>query len=144
MMFELHTQLIKDSATLGDLTLSRVLLCNDAQYPWLILVPRRADIVELFQLTRLDQQQLLDEISAVSAALAGHFRADKMNVAALGNIVPQLHVHVIARFNDDPAWPRPVWGQAPAQPYSDVELERRVQELEELLQPLGLQPARAF
>lgn len=144
MMFELHTQLIKDSATLGDLTLSRVLLCNDAQYPWVILVPRRADVVELFQLTRIDQQQLLDEISTVSAALAGHFRADKMNIAALGNVVPQLHVHVIARFNDDPAWPRPIWGIAPAQPYGDEALQQRLAELEELLQPLGLQPARSF
>lgn len=144
MMFELHTQLIKDSATLGDLTLSRVLLCNDTQYPWLILVPRRADIVELFQLTRIDQQQLLDEISTVSAALAGHFRADKMNIAALGNVVPQLHVHVIARFNDDPAWPRPIWGVAPAQPYSDEALRQRLIELEELLLPMGLQPARSF
>ena len=144
MMFELHTQLIKDSATLGDLPLSRVLLCNDAQYPWLILVPRRVDIVELFQLTRIDQQQLLDEISTVSAALAGHFRADKMNIAALGNVVPQLHVHVIARFTNDAAWPRPIWGVAPAQPYGDDALQQRLAELVELLQPVGLQPAHLF
>ncbi len=143
-MFELHTQLIKDSATVGDLGLCRVLLSNDAQYPWLILVPRRQEVVELFELSRIDQQQLLDEISNVSAALAGHFRADKMNVAALGNVVPQLHVHVIARFTDDPAWPRPVWGVKPAVPYTDADLQARILELEELLIPLGLQPARAL
>jgi diadenosine tetraphosphate (Ap4A) HIT family hydrolase len=143
-MFELHTQLIKDSATVGDLGLCRVLLSNDAQYPWLILVPRRQEVVELFELSRIDQQQLLDEISNVSAALAGHFRADKMNVAALGNVVPQLHIHVIARFTDDPAWPRPVWGVKPAVPYADADLQARIVELEELLIPLGLQPARAI
>lgn len=143
-MFELHTQLVKDTATVGDLGLSRVLLSNDAQYPWLILVPMRADIVELFQLSRIDQQQLLDEISAVSAALAGHFRADKMNVAALGNVVPQLHVHIIARFKEDPAWPRPVWGVVAAQPYTDEALTQRLIELEELLVPIGLQPARSL
>ncbi|MDB6060552.1 MAG: hypothetical protein JWM78_655 [Verrucomicrobiaceae bacterium] len=143
-MFELHTQLIKDSVMVGDLSLSRVLLCNDSQYPWLILVPRRADVVELFQLSRIDQQQLLDEISAVSAALAGHFRADKMNVAALGNVVPQLHVHIIARFKEDAAWPRPVWGVQPAVAYADETLQQRMTELEQLLLPHGLQSARSL
>ena len=141
-MFELHTQLLKDSATVGDFSLSRVLLSNDAQYPWLILVPRREEVTELFQLTRIDQQQLLDEICAVSSALAGHFRADKINVATLGNMVPQLHVHVIARFIGDPAWPRPIWGASPAVPYSDAALQERLDALEQLLMPLGLQSAR--
>ena len=141
-MFELHTQLLKDSVMVGDFSLCRVLLSNDSQYPWLILVPRREDVTELFQLTRIDQQQLLDEISTVSAALAGHFRADKINVAALGNMVPQLHVHVIVRFIDDPAWPRPIWGAKPAVPYIEEALEQRLVELEELLMPLGLQSAR--
>ncbi len=143
-MFELHTQLIKDTLIVGDLSLCRVLLSNDAQYPWLILVPRREDVIELFQLSRIDQQQLLDEVSNVSAALAGHFCADKINIATLGNVVPQLHVHVIARFTDDAAWPRPVWGVKPAQPYAEEELQQRLVELEELLLPLGLQPARAI
>lgn len=143
-MFELHTQLVKDSVTVGDFSLCRVLLSNDAQYPWLILVPRRADVTELFELSHMDQQQLLSEIGDVSSAMAGHFCADKMNVAALGNMVPQLHVHVIARFIDDPAWPRPIWGVHPAQPYTEEALQQRVIELEELLMPLGLQPARAI
>lgn len=138
-MFTLHNQLAKDCVPLGDLTLCRVLLMNDSQYPWLILVPRRFDVAELFQLSRIDQQQLLDETSAVAAALAGHFRADKMNVAALGNVVPQLHLHIIVRYSGDPAWPRPVWGVLPAQPYSDDLLAVRLRELEALLVPLGVQ-----
>lgn len=140
-MFALHTQLAKDCVVIGDLPLCRVLLMNDANYPWLVLVPRREDIVELFQLPRIDQQQLLDEITQISSALAGHFRADKINVAALGNVVPQLHVHVVTRFTDDAAWPRPVWGAVPAQPYSDDALRDRMIEIEDLLSSAGLQPA---
>jgi diadenosine tetraphosphate (Ap4A) HIT family hydrolase len=138
-MFELHTQLAKDCVMLGDLPLCRVLLMNDTQYPWLILVPQREEIAEIFQLPRLDRQQLLDEVSSVASALAGHFRADKMNVATLGNVVPQLHMHVIVRHRDDAAWPRPVWGVSPAQPYDDEMLTARLAELETLLVPLGLQ-----
>lgn len=139
--FTLHTQLVKDCVTIGDLPLCRVLLMNDANYPWLVLVPRRPEIIELFELTRLDQQQLLDEITQVSSALAGHFRADKMNIAALGNIVPQLHVHIVARYSDDAAWPKPVWGAVPAQPYAEDALRERVIEIENLLVSANLQPA---
>jgi len=138
-MFELHTQLAKDCVLLGDLPLCRVLLMNDELYPWLILVPRREQIAEIFQLSRLDQQQLMDEASSVASVLAGHFCADKMNVAALGNMVPQLHLHIIVRYRGDAAWPRPVWGAAPAQLYTDELLAQRQQELEMLLVPLGLQ-----
>jgi len=137
-MFELHGQLAKDCIVLGELPLCRVLLMNDALYPWLILVPQREAIAELFQLSRIDQQQLLEEISSISSALAGHFRADKMNVAALGNVVPQLHLHVIVRYRGDAAWPRPVWGVLPAQPYTEELLAQRLEELEALLVPLGL------
>ncbi len=140
-MFALHTQLAKDCVLIGDLPLSRVLLMNDANYPWLVLVPRREEIVELFQLPRIDQQQLLDEVAQVSAALAGHFRADKMNIAALGNIVPQLHIHIVARSRDDAAWPRPVWGTVPAKPYEDDALYERIAAIEELLVSSGLQRA---
>lgn len=142
-MFTLHNQLAKDCVPLGDFPLCRALLMNDAQYPWVILVPRREDVAELFQLSRFDQQLLLDEVSSVAAALAGHFNADKMNVAALGNVVPQLHLHIIARFREDPAWPRPVWGVLPAQAYADDALRQRLQELEALLVPTGLQWAAA-
>jgi len=140
-MFELHAQLARDCLVVGDIELCRVLLMNDAQYPWLILVPRRADISEVFQLSPLDQQRLWQEVGEVAALLAGHFSADKMNVAALGNVVPQLHVHVIARRRDDPAWPRPVWGVNPAQPYADAALASRLDELAVLLQTLQLQCA---
>jgi diadenosine tetraphosphate (Ap4A) HIT family hydrolase len=142
-MFTLHNQLAKDCVLLGDFPLCRTLLMNDAQYPWLILVPRREDIAELFQLSRVDQQALLAEMNSVAAALAGHFNADKMNVAALGNVVSQLHLHIIARFREDPAWPRPVWGVQPVQAYTDDALRQRLQELEALLVPLGLQWAAA-
>lgn len=140
-MFVLHTQLAKDCVFIGDLPLSRVLMMNDTSYPWLVLVPRRAEIVELFQLPQAEQQQLLDEISAVSKALAEHFHADKMNIAALGNMVPQLHVHVIVRYRDDAAWPRPVWGAQPAQLYGDDALRNCIAELAELLAPIGVQRA---
>lgn len=140
-MFELHTQLAKDCAVVGDLGLCRVLLMNDAGYPWLILVPRREAVEELFQLSPADQRQLIDEVSGVSEALAGHARADKMNVAALGNVVPQLHVHIIARRRNDAAWPRPVWGARPPEPYAEAALARALSELAALLQPLGLERA---
>ena len=140
-MFELHAQLAKDCLIVGDVELCRVLLMNDAQYPWLILVPRRAEITEVFQLTALDQQRLWHEVGEVAALLAGHFSADKMNVAALGNVVPQLHVHVIARSREDAAWPRPVWGANPARAYDEPALAARLAELTTLLQMLELQPA---
>lgn len=139
--FALHAQLAKDCITLGDLPLCRVLLMNDTNYPWLVLVPRREEIVELFELTRIDQQQLLDEITQVCSALAGHFRADKMNVAALGNIVPQLHVHIVVRYRDDAAWPKPVWGVTPAKLYADDALRDRIVEVEALLSSANFQPA---
>lgn len=140
-MFELHTQLEKDTVPIGDLDLCRVLLMNDSNYPWLILVPRREDIGEIFQLTAVDQQQLMAEISAVSASLAGHYHADKINVAALGNVVPQLHVHIVARYLDDVSWPRPVWGAHVTRNYVGDVLAATVTELRELLEIDGLDPA---
>lgn len=117
-MFELHPQLAQDSITIGDFPLCRLLLCNDRHYPWFILVPRRAQIREIFQLEEYDQRQLLKESSQLSRVLVKIFQADKLNVAALGNMVPQLHIHHIVRYQDDPAWPKPVWGLLPAQAYS--------------------------
>jgi diadenosine tetraphosphate (Ap4A) HIT family hydrolase len=138
-MFRLHAQLEKDTVPIGDLALCRVLLMNNASYPWVILVPKREDVSEIFQLTAQDRQQLMVEMSEVSAALAAHYRADKMNVAALGNVVPQLHVHVIARYQDDPAWPRPVWG-GETRAYAEDVLAATVAELGELLEIDGLDP----
>lgn len=118
-MFTLHPQLAKDCFVLGDGPLCRLLLMNDAHYPWTILVPRRDGIREIHELTDADRRQLWDESALLSRALMKTFGGDKLNVAALGNVVPQLHVHHIVRFKTDPAWPAPVWGRMLAQAYSD-------------------------
>ncbi|MBO6504840.1 MAG: HIT family protein [Kordiimonadaceae bacterium] len=118
-LFELHPQLAADTLRLGHLELCELLLMNDTSYPWLILVPKVNDVREIHALPPGDQQKLMEEITFVSRRLERLTNADKMNVAALGNMVPQLHVHVIARFETDPAWPGPVWGKAPAAPYGD-------------------------
>ena len=138
MEFELHPQLAADTAPVGDLALCRVLLMDDANYPWLILVPRRPGLRESYQLSGTDGAGLWREVDAVAAKLAGHTGADKMNIAALGNQVPQLHIHCIARFETDPAWPRPVWGAVPRQRYDAERLAERLEGLRELLGPLGL------
>ena len=118
---------------LGDLALTRVLLANDANYPWLILVPDREAVTEIYQLAAEDQAQLGKESVLLAKTLAEGFQADKMNVAALGNVVPQLHLHHIVRYKNDPAWPAPVWGKHPAKPYGADELQQRVQQLQSLL-----------
>lgn len=118
--FVLHERLAADTVALGDFPLCRLLLMNDAQYPWFILVPRRAGVREIYQLSDADQQQLLRESCALSRAAMDAFRGDKLNVAALGNLVPQLHLHHVVRFAGDRAWPRPVWGAHPARPYGEA------------------------
>ncbi len=128
----LHEQLAKDTIALLDWPLCKVLLMNDSQYPWLILVPRRLAIKEIYQLEFIEQQQLLQEINGASQALL-NCQPDKLNVAALGNQVPQLHVHVIARFKTDPAWPRPVWGAMPAKPYSTAQLDKVIGQYQQWL-----------
>ncbi len=115
--FTLHPQLAADTVPVGDLELCRVLLSKDANYPWLILVPRRPGIVELIDLDPADRAIVSFEIDAVSRALKAITECEKLNVAALGNVVPQLHVHVIGRRHSDAAWPKPVWGVAPATAY---------------------------
>jgi len=125
-MAELHPQLAKDTVELGRFLLSKLLLMRDANYPWLILVPDRDAVSEIFQLDEADQQQLQRESSCVARLLVSEFDADKINIGALGNIVPQLHIHHIARYTNDPAWPAPVWGACPAKAYSDIELEKMV------------------
>jgi diadenosine tetraphosphate (Ap4A) HIT family hydrolase len=120
--WSLHPQLERDTAKLGDLPLSRVLVINDANYPWVLLVPRRPDITEIVDLDEVAQAQLMTEITRVSRAVREVTRCDKLNVAALGNMVPQLHVHIIARFRSDPAWPKPVWGAVPPRDYNREDL----------------------
>lgn len=118
MMFTLHPTLAADTTEIVDGPLSRVLLLNDSTYPWLVLVPKQDGLVELTDLSPADQVMLMREITAVAAVMKTTTRADKMNVATLGNMVPQLHIHLIARFVTDPAWPRPVWGAVPTAPYA--------------------------
>lgn len=127
--FALHPQLAADTFEIGRLELSRVLLMNDARFPWLILVPERSDLTELVDLRPGELHRLSDEIRRASLGLRELFRPDKLNVAALGNMVPQLHVHVIARFRTDAAWPRPVWGGPPAPPYPAAAAVKRINDL---------------
>ena len=127
--FALHPRLAADCRPIGDLPLSRVLLLNDRRYPWVILVPRRADVGEIYQLSSTDRSQLLDESCRVGELLIQEFDGDKLNIGALGNLVPQLHLHHVARHDDDPAWPGPVWGHSPAVPYQAEALDARLAEL---------------
>jgi diadenosine tetraphosphate (Ap4A) HIT family hydrolase len=115
--FVLHEKLAADTTPVADWLLSRVLLMNDARYPWLILVPQRADIVEMYQLSRTDRAALMEEIVRASEILKSLTRCAKINIGALGNMVPQLHIHVIARNPGDVAWPGPVWGNGTAVAY---------------------------
>lgn len=137
-VWSLHPQLAQDTISIGDLPLARVLLANDANYPWLILVPRLPGLVELIDLEENAQVQLLGEISAAARALKKMTACDKLNIAALGNQVAQLHVHVIARRHSDVAWPKPVWGVKPALAYSQGQQETLLKSLRDALTPAGL------
>lgn len=122
-MFVLDTRLQEDTWLIGDFPLCRLLLSNDSNYPWFILVPRREGISEIFQLDDHDQHLMWDETTMLARALKAPLGADKMNVATLGNVVSQLHIHVIARYTSDVAWPGPVWGKHPAKPYTQAEVD---------------------
>lgn len=125
-MAELHPRLREDTVEIGPLRLCRLLLMKDANYPWFVLVPDRAGITEIHQLAADDQVQLVRESSLLSEALTAAFRPDKLNIAALGNLVPQLHLHHVVRYRSDPAWPAPVWGRAPAVAYGEAKLQEMI------------------
>lgn len=127
----LHPQLQKDCLLLGSFELCQLLLMQDANYPWFILVPDRKDITEVFQLDEADQHLLIGESSMLASALQQQFKADKINIAMLGNIVPQLHIHHVVRYRDDVAWPAPVWGAHPAKPYSDKQKSEVIKRLKQ-------------
>jgi len=110
-------QLLADCLCIGRFPLCHLLLMQDANYPWFILVPDRAGVQEIHQLDTADQQQLMRESVQLARALESVFSPDKLNIAALGNIVPQLHLHHVVRYRDDAAWPAPVWGRMAARPY---------------------------
>lgn len=123
MPFNLHPTLARDTVLVCRLPLCHVLLMKDRRFPWLILVPERDSVREICELPQADRAALVEEIAQASEVLRRLFRPDKLNVGALGNVVPQLHVHVVARFAADPAWPGPVWGAGAAEPYAEAELE---------------------
>jgi diadenosine tetraphosphate (Ap4A) HIT family hydrolase len=120
----LDPQLARDAVAVGELSLSHVRAMNDANFPWLLLVPRRAGAVEIIDLGTEQQAELMDEIALMSQVLKDITGCDKLNIAAIGNVVAQLHVHIVARRRSDAAWPRPVWGTLPPRPYAPTELEQ--------------------
>src|SRR5215210_288099 len=123
MSFTLHPTLARDTVEVTRLPLCRVLLMKDSRFPWLILVPERDSVREIHELPPADRAKLIEEIAQASEVLSRLFRPDKLNVGALGNIVPQLHIHIVAHTAADPAWPGPVWGSGAAEPYGENELE---------------------
>lgn len=127
--FKLAAEFERDSLWLADWPLCQLRVQNDANYPWFILIPRRVSMVEIIDLTEQDREQLWRESAHLSVFLKAEFQAKKLNVAALGNMVPQLHLHHIARYEHDLAWPAPVWGKAPAQPYTETQWQQLKQKL---------------
>lgn len=132
--FQLHPQLAADCFEVCDLPLSKILLMNDSQYPWFIQVPRLNDVTEVIDLNECQQNQLWYESRILSELIRAEFSPHKLNVAALGNMVPQLHIHHIARFTSDPAWPKPVWGLSPATSYDKVKKQTLTQRMHSLLE----------
>lgn len=128
MAFELHPRLAADTFWIGDLPLCRLLLMDDASFPWCILVPRRPGLREIYELTDAEQSDLMAESSALGRTLMQEFLGDKLNLAALGNVVPQLHLHHIVRRQGDPAWPAPVFGRAPVR-YAAADAAERIARL---------------
>lgn len=122
-MFKLDQRLQNDCIFIGNFKLSQLLLMNDSTYPWFILVPRRANMAEVYKLEELEQQQLWRESAELSRWMEQEFSFDKLNIGALGNIVRQLHLHHVGRSISDPTWPGPVWGQHPHKPYASAEIE---------------------
>lgn len=140
MSFQLHPQLAHDTIYIGHFPLCDAYLSRDAHYPWVILVPPEEGIQELYELRISDQMQLMRESCTLSKAMAEAFEADKMNVAALGNVVPQLHIHHIVRHKTDPAWPGPIWGKIPALAYSTPILQARLRALFHALEQTEFKP----
>jgi diadenosine tetraphosphate (Ap4A) HIT family hydrolase len=132
-MFKLDDRLQNDTHFVCDLSLCRVLLMNDSQFPWLILVPMKADMADIIDLSEEEQRMLLEESAHVSKAMKAQFSPYKLNVAAIGNVVRQLHVHHVARFEDDVAWPKPVWGNQPPLAYSEEKAQALLKQLRDAL-----------
>lgn len=131
--FQLHPRLQQDCFSVGQFALSRVLMMNDSHYPWLILVPQRPDIKEIYELQPADRQQLMQESCFLSEALVELYQPDKLNIAAIGNLVPQLHLHHVARYQTDISWPGPIWGKFPVCAYTGQVAELQITRLRERL-----------
>ncbi|UTA46685.1 HIT family protein [Simiduia sp. 21SJ11W-1] len=140
-MFSLHPQLAQDSLLLGRMRLCQVRLSLDANYPWCLLIPERANVTEIHHLSEQDRHLLMDESCRLAEVMVSVFDPKKINVAALGNMVPQLHMHHVARFEDDAAWPGPIWGRVPALGYEDAALNKRRDKLVSALVGEGFTPA---
>ncbi len=127
--FFLHTQLAKDTFFVKDMKLSKLLWMNDSRFPWAVLVPRQDNVRDMIDLMPGQQHLFLDEINRVSVFLKRYFKAEKLNIATIGNIVPQLHVHVVARLSSDAAWPKPVWGYGESLCYDDDKAKKIISAL---------------
>jgi diadenosine tetraphosphate (Ap4A) HIT family hydrolase len=133
--FQLDTRLENDTYKIATWPLSDLLLMNDSQYPWCILVPRIAGLSELYQLSRSQRQQLDLESTFLSKTLMAVFEGEKLNIAALGNVVKQLHIHHVIRYSNDLSWPAPVWGKFPPKAYSEMSLKQCFARLSDLHEP---------
>ncbi|MGZ8919227.1 MAG: HIT domain-containing protein [Methylobacter sp.] len=133
MTFQLHPRLQQDCIDIGQVSLCRLMMMKDSQYPWFILVPEIADKQEIYQLSKAERELLLEESCYLAENLATFYKADKMNIAAIGNMVPQLHIHHIVRYKTDKAWPEPVWGKFAAAPYTEEQIADTLIRLKELL-----------
>jgi len=131
--FQLHPRLKEDCIAIGRFDLCQLLMMNDSQYPWFILVPERADIKEIYQLSKSERHTLTEESSYLAENLATLYEADKMNIAAIGNLVPQLHIHHVVRYQSDKAWPAPVWGRFAAVPYTQQQIIDNIAQVKEQL-----------
>lgn len=132
-MFILNEVLGKDSVLVGNFPLCQLLLKNDKTYPWFILVPRRTGITEVFDLLPDEQQQLWREVASFSSLIKPLFNADKINIATLGNMVSQLHIHIIARSKTDKTWPQSVWDKFPAEAYEPLDIDRVIAQLRNIM-----------
>ncbi|WP_417668394.1 HIT domain-containing protein [Roseibium sp.] len=135
--FDINPRLEGDSRPVVDLPLCAVRLMKDANYPWLLLIPRKQDLIEIIDLQPLERIVLMEEVGQVSEALKAVTDCEKLNVAAIGNVVSQLHVHIVARFRDDPAWPAPVWGAVPSIPYDGDRANALIARLQDALSDRG-------
>lgn len=131
--FKLHPRLQQDCIVIGRLQLCQLLMMNDSQYPWFILVPEKAELVEIYQLNKAERELLIEESSYLAENLATLYKADKINIAAIGNLVPQLHIHHMVRYRIDKAWPAPVWGKFDAVTYTEQEITDNITRLKNQL-----------